>query len=556
MCHPKHCAAARTIDVKGESMEVNRLAIRRAVAVACVSLLAIALAGLLLAGCGSSTSPDASPSAQASILRAAYTATVTTWDPSASFSTEVVYLANVYEPLMYANPPGSAEPFSPALATSWEVSSDGLEWTFHLRTGVKFHDGTPFTAAAVKYSVDRTKKLNLGAAYLWAPVKQVKVVDDATVKLILSYPVAFDRIAAASSGSWMFSPATKGNDTKWWDEGHEAGTGPWVLDSYKPNEELVFSRNADWWGGWKDNQFSKVVVKVVSEAGTQRQMLEAGEIDFAGLVARDQVDALAANPDINVFKGQSWNSYLMFFNTQVKPLDNVKVRQALSYAIPYEDIITVGANGLGTQSKGPVPVGLWPNTAGDVPQYTQDIEKAKQMLAEAGYPNGGFSLTLTYASENVLEKAFAPVIKEAFAKVGVDVKVQPLLWNQQWAKAKGTPKNRQDMFCLLWWPSLPDGYDNMSSMFRPEETPAWNLAYWYIADFAKTLDEAYKSSATDPTKSQQLYDQAQAMLVDQAPAGYLFDAQTLTANLKTITLDEMAMNPNYPQVLFWTHVTH
>jgi peptide/nickel transport system substrate-binding protein len=134
--------------------------------------------------------------------------------------------------------------------------------------------------------------------------------------------------------------------------------------------------------------------------------------------------------------------------------------------------------------------------------------------------------------------------------------VQPLLWNQQWAKAKGPAKNRQDMFCLLWWPSLPDGYDNMSSMFRPETEPAWNLAYWYNTDFEKTLDEAYRLSATDPTQSQELYNEAQAMLVDQAPAAYLFDAQTVTANLKTVTMDDMAINPNYPQVLFWTHVTH
>lgn len=529
----------------------------RSVAIMLAAALVV-VAAVAVAGCGSSgnTAGGTSPSAQSSIFRAAYTSTVTTWDPSVSFSTEVVYLANVYEPLMYANPPGSPEPFSPALAISWEVSNDGLEWTFHLRQGVKFHDGTPFNAAAVKYSVDRTKKLNLGAAYLWAPVKQVKVVDDSTVKFILSYPVAFDRIAAASSGSWMFSPKTKSWDQKYWDAGHEDGTGPWVLDSYKPNEELDFSRNASWWGEWKDNQFQKVVVKVIGEAGTQRQMLEAGEIDFAGLIARDQVDAIAANPDINVYKGQSWNTYLTFFNTANKPLDNVKVRQALSYAMPYQDIITVGANGLGTQSKGPVPIGLWPNAAGEVSQYTYDIDKAKQMLADAGYPGGGFKLNMTYTAENALEKAFAPLIKESFAKVGVTVNVQPLLWNQQWAKAKGAAAKRQDMFCLLWWPSLPDGYDNLSSMFRPETAPAWNLAYWYNTDFAKTLDEAYKLSATDPTKSQGLYNQAQAMLVDQAPAAYLFDAQTVTANLKTVTLDNMAINPNYPQVLFWTHVTH
>jgi len=526
------------------------------VAITVVLVVTVALLAVVLtAGCGSSSTSGTAP--KADILRLAYTSTVTTWDPSASYSTEVVYMANLYEPLLYANPPGSTEPFSPALATSWEVAKDGLSWTFHLRQGVTFHDGTPFNADAVKYSIDRTKKLNLGAAYLWAPVKEVQVVDPYTVKMLLTYPVALDRIAAASSGSWMFSPATAVKSSKWWDAGHEDGTGPWTLQSYKPNQELVFVRNPKWWGTWSDNQYQKIVVEIVAEAGTQQQELEASQIDYAGLVARDQVDALAANPNIDVVKGQSWNSYLMFFNTQHKPLDNVKVRQALSYAVPYQDIITVAANGLGTQSKGPVPVGLWPNTQGTVTQYTTDLTKAKQLLSDAGYPNGGFTLNLTYAAENTLENSFAPVIKESFAKIGVKVNIQKLLWNQQWAKAKGPTAQRQDLFVLLWWPSLPDGYDNLNSMFRPETSPAWNLAYWYNTDFDKLLTEAYGLSAVPSglEQSQQKYNEAQAMLVDQAPAAYLFDAQFVVAKLKTIALGTGAINPNYPQVLFWTKVT-
>jgi peptide/nickel transport system substrate-binding protein len=524
-------------------------------------MMTLAAAALLavtaVAGCGGSSGGGtaASPAAKADIFRAAYSSTVTTWDPSASFSTEVVYLANLYEPLIYANPPGSAEPFSPALSTSWEVSDDGLEWTFKLREGVTFHDGTPFTAEAVKYSIDRTKKLNLGAAYIWAPVKEVVVVDDYTVKFVLSYPTALDRIAAASSGSWIFSPATEGKDQKWWDEGNEAGTGPWVMESYKPNEELVFVRNTKWWGEWQDNQFQKIVIKIVAEAGTQRQMLEAAEVDYIGLVARDQVDAMAANSAIDIVRAQTWNNYLMFFNTQKPPLDDVKVRQALSYAVPYEDLITVGANGLGQPSKGPVPVGLWPNAAGDLSEYTYDIEKAKQLLAEAGYPDGGFKLTLTHASENPLEQRFAPLIKESFAKVGVEVSVQPLLWNQQWEKAKGPAAKRQDLFVLLWWPSYPDGYDNLYSMFTTEAEPAWNLGYWYNEDYDATLDEAHKLSATDVTQSQGLYTQVQTTLIDDAPAAYLFDAEGVTAKLKTIKLSDTAINPNYPQVVFWTAVT-
>ena len=215
-------------------------------------------------------------------------------------------------------------------------------------------------------------------------------------------------------------------------------------------------------------------------------------------MARDQVDALKANPDLVVYTGPSLNSYLMFFNTQRKPLDNEKVRQALSYAVPYADLITVGAGGFGTQSRGPVPIDLWPNTDGTVRQYTTDFDKAKQLLSEAGYPGGGFTLELTYTSENSNEAAYTPLIKEAFAKVGVTVNIKALLNTADAAKARGNPADRQDLAIQLWWPSYPDGVDNLVPMFGSEEEVGYNWSYWYNPEFDKLVAEGFKLSATDP----------------------------------------------------------
>ncbi len=516
------------------------------------------LFALAVAGCGGSGETEQASSVPTDVLRLAYKQNVSTWDPSASFGTEVVYMSNIYEPLIYANPTGSSEPFSPCLATSWEVSDNGLEWTFYLRKGVKFHDGTDFNADAVKYSFDRTKKLNLGAAYLLAPVKDIEVVDDYTVKFILSSVIAFDRIVAGGNGAWIFSPDTRDWDTDQWDEGREAGTGPYSLESYKPNEELTFTHFDGWWGEWDESSmYEKVICKIVTEDGTQRQMLEAGQVDFANSVPRDQIDALKGNPDLTVYNAPSLDSYIMAFNTQRPPLDDVKVRQALSYAVPYEDIITVSVNGLGTQSRGPVPVGLWPNEAGDVPYYTTDYDKAAQLLAEAGYPHGEgiHPLVLTLTSENSIEQAYVPLIKEGFAKVGVEVRIKQTLSNQQNTVASGPKDDRQDLATLLWWPSMPDGYDNLSSMFRTEDPPAWNMAYWYNDEYDQMLTEAYALSATDPARAQEVYSKCMTMLYEQAPAAYLFDAQTLVAYLNTIQLSDAAIVFSYPQVLFWKEVT-
>ena len=538
----------------GRAVSTTRAA--TAVGVVLIAVLAVAL---LASGCGSSssgTTASGSPAASGSdILRVASLYGVTTWDPSSSYSTEVMYMANCYEPLVYANPAGAADPFSPGLALSWTPSSDGLSWTFKLREGVKFHDGTPFNADAVKYSLGRTMKLNLGAAYLLSPIKTIEVVDPNTVKFVLSEPAPIDRIMSADYATWMFSPATKGKSQAWWDKGNEAGTGPYMLTKYTADQEIDFKANPDWWGGWKDNQFKQIVVQLVGDAGTQRQLLESGAVDTINLVARDQVDALKANPDITVYTGPSLNSYLMFFNTQRKPLDNEKVRVALSYAVPYADLITVGAGGFGTQSRGPVPIDLWPNTDGTVRQYSTDYAKAKQLLADAGYPGGGFTLELTYTSENSNEAAFTPLIKEAFAKVGVTVNIKALLNSADAAKARGNPANRQDLAIQLWWPSLPDGIDNLKPMFGSESEVGYNWSYWYNPEFDKLIAEGFKLSATDPTAALVPYDKAQNMLVDQAVAAFLFDDQTVAAHLANIKYSDSAINFNYPQVQFWTQIT-
>jgi peptide/nickel transport system substrate-binding protein len=154
-------------------------------------------------------------------------------DPSISFSNDSVVMGNACETLVFYNPPGSKQVLSPQLATSWESSSDGLTWTFHLRKGVKFHDGTDFNAEAVEYSVERTINLGLGAAFIWDSVEGVNVIDDYTV----GYAAPLDLVAASGYGAWMFSPtcteAQGEKASEWFNEGHGCGSGPYVIESYE-----------------------------------------------------------------------------------------------------------------------------------------------------------------------------------------------------------------------------------------------------------------------------------------------------------------------------------
>ncbi|NQU03314.1 MAG: ABC transporter substrate-binding protein, partial [Syntrophaceae bacterium] len=185
------------------------------------------------------------------ILVQASTDSFTTWDPSASYSTESVYMPNMYEPLIWVTPPGSDKLFEPGLAERWEASDDGLNWTFYIRKGVKFHDGGMLTAQVVKDSIERTMKMGKGAAFIFGPVKEIKVINDYAVQFVLKSAAPFDRIAASANAAWIISPNAVKKDREWFETGKEAGCGPYMLESYKPDEEIVFKRFDDYYKGWK-----------------------------------------------------------------------------------------------------------------------------------------------------------------------------------------------------------------------------------------------------------------------------------------------------------------
>lgn len=491
------------------------------------------------------------------VLKTAATSNITTWDPIKSFSTEALYMANFYEGLIRINPPSSSERYTPLLAEKWEKSPDGLVWTFTLRKDVKFHDGEPLTADAVVKSIEAAKD-HAGASFIWAPLDKVEAVDALTVKFTLKYASQFELIASSTYGAWIVSPKAldaTAKDENYFETGIEAGTGPYMLESYTPDKEVLLTRFDGYWGGWMDKKhFDKILVSITPESVQQQQMLESGEVDLAFNIPLENMANFKDKAGFSVIENTSLFNYTCFFNVLRKPLDNKLVRQALSYAIPYDDIIKIGGQGYGTQSRGPVPAGVWPYSE-KVPQYKQDLDKARELLKQAGYPDGGFKLNLTYASENQAEERFAPLIKDAFAEVGVDVTIEAIQFTQQWEKAKADPANAQDMFLMLYWPTYSDaGSDNLYSMFRSSDVPFFNLSYWKNEEFDKKIDDAGMLSATDPQKSQQLYEEAMTLLVDEAPGLFLYDTKAVYAIPDY--LKGFEYNLNYPfSIIFYPMYT-
>lgn len=517
-----------------------------------VILPAVVVLALATAGAGWTASSAKQSTSSQSLLRVAATAAVTTWDPIKSFSTEVLYMANIYEPLLYANPPGSPAPFSPGLAKSWTRSDNGKTWTFHLRRGVTFHDGEPLTSTAVKDSIEAVAQRG-GAAFIWAQLKSIDTPDPLTVVIHMKTPSRVDLIASSEDGAWIVCPsaiAAEAKDTNYFESGKDCGTGPYTLSSYTAGQQVVLKAYPRYWRGWPANRYQNVVVEITPEAIVQQQMLTSGQVDLALSVPAENIKTLVATGKYSEIVRNTSENYTAFFNTTRPPLNNVLVRRALSYAMPYSNIIKVGAYGLATQSRGPVPRGIFPWTA-KTPQYHENLAKAKELLAEAGHPNGGFSLTLTYAAENQAEAQFAPLIKDAFSKVGVKLTLKPILFNQQWALAKANPKKAQDIFLLLYWPTYSDaGSDNLYSLFHSSAKPYFNLSYWNDPAYDKLVDAGSAIEGSSIARAQADFSKAMRLLYDQAPGAYLFDAKLVLLVPHSLKATN-AVNINYPFVTFF-----
>ena len=463
------------------------------------------------------------------VLRVATTADPSTWDPSLSFGVEALYIANLYEPLLWVNPPDAEEAFTPALAESWSVSDDGTVWTFNIRQGVKFHDGSDLTADVVKRSIERNSTTG-GASFVWWPLASVEAVDDFTVEITTSVPAAVDLIASSLYSAWIISPealdaaeAYEGEGSVFDAEMIDGGSGPYMLSEFNSGESVIMAQFGDYWGGWDDNQFKNIFFQIVSDAVVQENLLLGGEIDIALRLPPTSYDSFVENADFTVNDEDTVFNYVGFLNVLRPPLDNKLIRQAISYAIPYDDVIAVGAEGRATQARGPVPAGVFPYSD-DVPQYTYDMEKAKALIAESGIDVSGVELRLTYSAENIIEKSFAPLIKDSLEELGFSVTIEGVLFTQQWEDAKSDPANAQDIFLLLYWPTYSDaGSDNLASMFHSNEPPFFNLSYYNNPEFDELVDTAVAQTASDRAAAQANYIEALTMLVDDAPGLFFMD---------------------------------
>ncbi len=482
------------------------------------------------------------------VFSAAYATSFPDLDPSTSSSNENALLANVYEPLVWYRVDENGEGhLAPGLATAWSASDDGLEWTFTLRKGVTFHDGTPFTAEAVKFSLERTMSIGGGLSWIWSSVESVEALDDSTVVIGTSDPAPVDLIASSTYAAWIMSPAVGEKGADWFNAGNVAGTGPYVIRQHQPGERTVLERFDGYWGGWADEHVDIAVFEVVEDSVLREQMLLAGQVDWTTDLEVDNLESIDAAPGVRIDRAPSYINYAGHFNTRLAPLDDVRVRQALSYAFPYEDYVTLAMSGTATQAFGPVPETMGGKAESGV-RYAHDLDRARALLAEAGHPDGGFEVTATYTSGISAGAKATELYKAELAKIGVTLNIQPMSWEAQWELAKSDAENAQGLFLMYWWPTYITPYDFLASLYRTEDEPFFNLAYYSNPEFDALIDGANLKLLTDRETALREFSQASDLLTEDAVSLFLFDQESIHGVREGIKgyLD----NPAYSHVVF------
>lgn len=450
-----------------------------------------------------------------------------TLDPGVSFDGQSPLIwRGVYESLLAYK--GNSVEIMPALAESFAISDDKLAYTFKIRKGIKFTDGETLDAAAVKFNIERQIKIQQGIAYALSPIKTIETPDDSTVVLHLSAPS--DGLLSAFAGMYtvkMISPKAikehekDGDGAQAWLRDHMVGTGPYMLKSYTQSQQAVLERNPNYWQGWNGDHFNRVIIKYIHEPSTERLLLEQGDIDVALFLPDDMVESLDGKPGITVTNVPSFNLYYLVLPCKKGPTGDVKVRQAIAYGFNYDAFIKDILRGKAKQAHGPIPSNFV-GYASDTQAYSYDPAKGKQLLAEAGYPNGGFTIKYTYETGYFWKRPLGELFQSNMKDLGIKVEIQELS-PSAWAGLLSNPETADHAFGLVWWPTLATPYDFMWSIFdtQAQGSAGYNWGYYSNPELDKLLDTA--SAEPDDQKRDAVYARAQKLLVADSPALFVYE---------------------------------
>lgn len=445
-------------------------------------------------------------------------------DPAVAYEfTSVLVVNQLYDKLVDIEPPDLTR-VVPAVAESWNVSPDGTLWTFKIRQGIRFTNGDPLDANAVVYSLRRVLILSKTPAWLLqqfiAKPEDIVAVDNYTVAIKLKERVAPDLFLSVLSftTSAIVNPReveahASGNDMgSGWLTDHSAGSGPYILVKWDRNSQIVLKANPNYWRG--KPPIDTIIIKHVPEPATQRLLLEKGDVDIAFGLTADIVQQLRDVKGIRIVEYPVLQLKYIGMNVGNKYLADERVRQAIKYAIDYDGIIRdiLRGGAMKVQTIIPYPLlGFNPATP-----YYRDVNKAKQLLAEAGYPSG-FDIELAYPAGAHPDEEIAQKIQKDLADVGIRVTLRPIAASEMYQRYR---QQALQLVLAEWGSDYPDPDNNAKAFgdYRIKQLAWRNM--WYDNYSADLAEKAYRE--TDRATREALYKQLTEYILQHGPYVILY----------------------------------
>jgi peptide/nickel transport system substrate-binding protein len=460
------------------------------------------------------------------------TSDIISLDPAKAFEFSGVGLdAQIYDRLLDF-PAGKYDKPEFSLAKSYHVSPDGKTWTFKLREDVKFHSGNPVTADDVVYSFQRVVTLKDQPSFILTQFgitpDSVKAVDRFTVQISLDDKYAsgiFFACLAAGVSSIVDSKVVKQHVQKTdkypngdmgltWLARNSAGSGPFILRKWEKGDRVILDANPDHFK--YPPKVKRVVIKEINEATSRRLQVEKGDIDIAWEMLPDQIVELKKNSDLRIESSPATIIYYVGMNVTMGPLKDNRVRTAIRHAIDYSGIIDNILGGAARPTNSFIPEGF----AGfeDVVYYREDLAKAKQLLKEAGYPDG-FAISMDHGDQTP-NPEIAQALQNSLARVGIKVKLNKLISSQLWPKYRA---QKHELILARWGPDYVDPHTNAQPFadYKAKQL-SWRNAY-YNDVTSGLIQQAGQEMDND--KRIALYQQANKIIQTEGPYAMLYQSK-------------------------------
>lgn len=428
----------------------------------------------------------------------------------------------IYETLVGQN---EAMELEPALAESW-TKVDDLTFEFKLKQGVKFHNGEELKASDVKFTLLRALQSSHVSHIVGAiDPEGIEVVDDYTIRIATKEPFAPLLAHLAHTGAAILNEkaVTEAGD----DYGqHPVGTGPFKFEKWNVGDSIELVRFDEYHG--TPAKVAKVVIRNIAENNARTIELETGGVDIAYDIQPSDVKRVESNSDLVLLRDANLSTTYIGFNVGKAPFNDVRVRQAINHAVDTEAIVEAVYQGVGSPSRGPLGPNVFASHQGLQP-YEVDIEKAKALLAEAGYPDG--FKTSIWTNENQQRMDIAEIVQNQLRQINIEAEVKVMEWG---AYLQGTSNGEHDMFILGWTTVTGDPDYGLYALFHSSQFgDAGNRTFYSNPKVDELLDKARVS--VDQSEREALYKEAQEIIRDEAPWIFTWDGENLAgtrANVK------------------------